>query len=131
MNRVISVVGVGLLAAGTFGAFQTYSFQREAVEVQGQVVLVEELRGPPKPRQKTPLHVSYTLNGSQYSTVTHLPLLQVVKPGDTIRLLADPKNPEDARLPLLSELWARPLTYLIGGILMLVVARVLGNRTLR
>jgi hypothetical protein len=33
-----------------------------------------------------------------------------------IYILVDPLKPQDVRLPLLSELWARPLAYLLSGI---------------
>jgi hypothetical protein len=54
-------------------------------------------------------------SGEERSAITNLPLLQNVKAGDTIYLLVDPARPELVKLPLLSELWARPLAYLISG----------------
>lgn len=132
MNRVIPLVALALLIVGVFQAFETASFQRKAIVVSATVVSVEERKGPPKPRQRTPLHVSYRLDGGQeQSAVTHLPLLQEIRQGDSIRLLVDPRTPNSVKLPLWSELWARPLTYLIGGCLLLLVARVLRVKHLR
>jgi hypothetical protein len=132
VNKIILIVGLLLSIAGAVSAVQTAQFNQKAVEVVGSVLVVEELRGPPKPRQKTPLHVSYQLSdGQQFSAVTHMPLLQAVKQGDQIRLLVDPADPGTVRLPLWSEMWARPLTYLIGGLLVLLAGRVLTNRTTR
>ncbi len=132
MNKIIVIVGLLLFLVGAVSAVQTVRFKKKAVEVIGSVLTVEELRGPPKPRQKTPLHVSYQFaDGRQFSAVTHMPLLQAVKQGDQIRLLVDPSDPGTARLPLWSEMWARPLTYLIGGLLVLLAGRVLTNRRTR
>jgi hypothetical protein len=54
-------------------------------------------------------------------------MLQQIKQGDSIRLLADPNKLDDVHLPLWQELRARPLTYLVGGVLQVIVARVLGT----
>jgi hypothetical protein len=132
VKSLISLVGVVMTLAGVWLGGETFAFQRRAIAVQATVTGVQELRGPPKPRQRTPLHVSYKLSdGREYSAITHLPLLQEIKQGDSIRLLVDPTAPERARLPLISELWARPLTYLVGGILLVVVGRVLSSKRTR
>jgi len=103
MNRIIPLVAVLLLAIGIVQAFQTVSFSRKAIVVTATVSVVEERTGPPKPRQKTPLHVVYRLNdGQEYSAVTHLPMLQVIRQGDSIRLLVDPNHQSVVRLPLWS-----------------------------
>jgi hypothetical protein len=132
MNKVIPLVALGLFILGVFQSFQTASFQRRAIVVSATVVSVEERKGPPKPRQKTPLHVIYRLDdGREHSAVTHLPMLQEIRQGDSIRLLVDPSRPNAAELPLWSELWARPLTYLIGAGLLWLVGRVLRGKHLR
>jgi hypothetical protein len=132
MHKIILGLGVVLLLVGGIESAKTTNFQSNAVEVVATVTGVQELRGPPKPRQRTPLYVSYRqADGSEVQAVTHLPMLQQIKQGDSIRLLADPNKPDDVRLPLWSELWARPLTYLIGGVLLVIVARVLGTKRSR
>lgn len=132
MNRIVVVVGVFLILVGSYQAEGVVDFQRRAVEVQGIVTAVEHLPGPPKPRQRTPLHVLYNLSdGREFRAVTHLPLMQEIKEGDAIRLVVDPSDPQDVRLPLISELWARPLTYLVGGLLMLITAWVLRRNRVR
>jgi hypothetical protein len=132
MNKIITTVGALLFVFGVWSSLQTIRFTQRAVEVVGNVLVVEELRGPPKPRQKTPLHVSYQLaDGRQFNAVAHMPLLQEVKQGDQIRLLVDPAEPASAQLPLWSEMWARPLTYLLGGLLVLLAGRVMTNRRTR
>jgi hypothetical protein len=132
MHKIIVALGLVLLLAGAVEGVRVARFLSHAVEVTGAVTGVQELRGPPKPRQKTPLFVSYRQqDGSEVQAVTHLPMLQQIKQGDSIRLLVDPSQPQDVRLPLWSELWARPLTYLVGGLLLVIVARVLGTKRSR
>ncbi|MFN4896622.1 MAG: DUF3592 domain-containing protein [Pseudomonadota bacterium] len=132
MIRIISVVGLALCILGVWQGAMTYSFLQRASEVRGSVTGVQELRGPPKPRQKRSVHVLYRDQaGDEVSAVTHLPMLQEIKTGDEIRLLIDPANPSIARIPLWSELWARPLTYIVGGLLLSLVGRVLRNKQLR
>lgn len=132
MGRVITLVGFVLLSFGAWRATSTAIFVKSALRVSAQVVAVEELRGPPKPRQKTPLHVTYTLpDGSPHRAITNLPFLQQVKVGDVIQVIVDPQAPQDVRLPLWSELWAGPLTYIMGGLLLMVLSKVLGLRGMR
>jgi hypothetical protein len=132
MSRVVSIVGAGLLSVGLLQGWTTYSFLQHAQVVIARVASIEELRGPPKPRQKTPVNLLYKgKDGLEQSAVAHLPLLQNIRRGDEIRILVDSKEPQVARLPLWSELWARSLTYLVGGLLLILVGRVLRTRKLR
>ena len=132
MKKVVSIVGLSLCIAGLWTGASIFNFQKRAVVIIGTVTLVQELQGPPKPRQKTPLHVSYKMSdGSEHSAITHLPLLQEIRAGDKIRLLVDPQNPRNARSSLASELWALPLTYLVGGLLLMIVGQVLQVKRLR
>jgi hypothetical protein len=129
MYKTISVLGVIIFVIGIGQGVSTYSFVKNAKTTTARVTGIQELRGPPKTRQKTPIHLAYTLDdGREHSAIAHLPLLQEIKVGDEIRILVDVSTPEDARLPLWSELWARTLAYLVGGTLLLVVARVLSAK---
>jgi hypothetical protein len=117
MRKVLALVAIVLLGMGLNESREVSSFLSTAVTVQGTVVAVETRTGPPKPTQNTPIHVRFSLpSGETHTAITRLPLLQKVKEGDSIYLLVDPKEPRDVRLPLLSELWARPLAYLLSGI---------------
>jgi hypothetical protein len=130
--KIISVAGLALLVFSVWRGVESYSFVSRAVEVSALVDSVEELKGPPKPRQKVPLHLSYSSpDGAQRRVVTHMPMLQKIDAGDTIRILVDSTNPQDARLPLWSELWAGPLTYLVGGMLLLLMGRLLRGKVTR
>jgi hypothetical protein len=132
MYKAISVVGLLLAILGVWQGAETYSFVKAARVTQAKVTAIQELRGPPKPRQRTPIHLSYrTDDGKEYSAIAHLPLLQEIKAGDEIRVLVDPSKPEIAKLPLWSELWARTLAYIVGGLLLLIVARVLSTKQSR
>lgn len=124
MRRLLALVAVVLLGMGLYESREVSSFLSRAITVQGTVVAVEARTGPPKPTQNTPIHVRFSLpSGESHTAITKLPLLQKVKDGDSIYLLVDPADPQDVRLPLLSELWARPLAYLVSGIV--IVAGIL------
>jgi hypothetical protein len=130
--KIISAVGLILVAFGAWRGVESYAFVSRALEISGMVDSVEELKGPPKPRQKVPLHLSYSLpDGTQHRVVTHMPMLQKIERGDTIRILVDRANPQDVRLPLWSELWAAPLTYLVGGMLLIFMGRLLRGKATR
>ncbi len=132
MARIIGLIGLLLCGLGVWQGVAQWQFLRRAVTVEATVVAIEELRGPPKPRQKIPLHVQFTLpDATDHRAVTHLPMLQVVAAGDHIRVLVDPDNPQDISWPLWSEVWARPLTYLVCGALIIALARVLLTKNMR
>lgn len=117
MRKLLAVVAIVLLGMGLHESRQVSSFLATAVTVQGTVVAVETRTGPPKPTQNTPVHVRFSLpSGESHTAITRLPLLQKLKEGDSIYLLVNPMVPQDVQLPLLSELWARPLAYLLSGI---------------
>jgi hypothetical protein len=119
MRTILSLVALVLLGMGLYESREVSSFLQSAITVQGTVVAVETRGGPPKPTQNTPVHVRFTLpSGDTHTAVTRLPLLQKVKEGDSIYLLVASNDPRDVRLPLLSELWARPLAYLLSGVVL-------------
>ncbi len=125
-RAIVSLIGVATLVVGAFKCLSLIEFLQAASPVEATVVAVEHRSGPPKPRQNTPLHVRYkSRDGQEVLATTHLPLLQVVKEGETLTLLASTKNPQDVRLPLISELWATPLTYVIVGLCGVLVGVVL------
>jgi hypothetical protein len=130
--KIISGVGLALLAFAVWRGVESYTFVSRAMELSGVVDSVEELKGPPKPRQKVPLHLSYSLpDGTRHRVVTHMPMLQKIEAGDTIRILVDGSNPQDVRLPLWSELWAGPLTYHVGGLLLMLMGGLLKGKATR
>jgi hypothetical protein len=131
IKLVLSAVGVCALTVGAAKTFEVYRFVQSASAVVATVVAVEERTGPPKPRQNTPLHVRYRdRDGQDVLATTHLPLLQVVKEGETVPLLVSSTNPQDVRLPLMSELWATALTYLVVGCFAVVVGVVFSTKQL-
>jgi hypothetical protein len=120
MKKLIALVGVGCLALGIFETTKTMSFVSAALTLPAKVISVQLRQGPPKPTQNTPVHVTFTLpSGEERTAITHLPLLQKVKEGDTIYVFVNPQDPQDVRLPLLSELWARPFAFLVAGLVLL------------
>ena len=117
MRKLLALTAVILLGMGLYESREVSSFLSTALTVQGTVVAVETRTGPPKPTQNTPVHVRFSLpSGESHTAIARLPLLQKVKEGDLIYILVDPLKPQAVRLPLLSELWARPLAYLLSGI---------------
>ena len=132
MGRIIGTIGLLLCLVGVWQGVVTWHFTQRAITVEATVDAVEELRGPPKPRQKIPLHISFRLpGGSEHRAVAQMPMLQVIAAGDRIRVLVDPQNPQRVVLPLLSEIWARSLTYLVCGALILALERALRSRDMR
>jgi len=132
MSRMVSIIAVVLLAVGVWQSLAVYRFVTRASPVSATVIGVEVLRGPPKPRQRTPVRVAFSLpDGVKREAATHLPMLQVIKTGDIITVLVDPLHPERVALPLWSELWARSLTYMVGGVLVGILGFALSKRDWR
>lgn len=130
MRKLIGAVGLGLFLMGSYQTVETVRYLKRSVLVNATVVTVETRSGPPKPSQNTPVHVQFTLEGvGEQRGVTHLPLLHRIKEGEVIRILVDPQNPQGIRLPLLSELWARPVTYILCGILIMCGVLLVRYRT--
>lgn len=126
MRKLLLLVGLVLFAVGIKECADTFTFTSSAIPVRATVVSVEERTGPPKPTQNTPVHVRFNLpDGSEHAGITRLPLLAKMKAGDEITVLVQPSNPQAVRLPLLSEMWARPLAYLVSGFALIVCLVVL------
>jgi len=122
MRRFLFLVALVLVILGAVDVVSTMTFTRNAVLTRATVTAVEERSGPPKPTQNTPLHVSFVLpDNTAHAAIARLPLLQKIQQGDQIFLLVNPKEPQDVRLPLISELWARPLAYLLSGMILIAV----------
>ncbi len=121
MRRVMMILGAVLGVVGMFLVVRTVLFVGRAVTIEAEVMAVEERRGPPKPRSKTPIHVRYRLpDGVEHLSKTSMPLLQKVEVGDRLQVLVDTADPEVVVLPLLSVLWATPITLCLAGVALLV-----------
>jgi len=132
MKRLIVPIAIILSLLGGFNGYQSWRFVNSAQNFSAVVTEVRELRGPPKPRQRTPVTLVYrTSKGESVSATATLPLLTIIKEGDQIPILVDPAAPTEAKLPLWSELWAKPLTYLISGSLLFIARFVLASRRFR
>lgn len=132
MRKVVTLAGICLLCAGLWDGVSTYRFINSAEKVSAEVLSIQELKGPPKPRQKTPVHIAFENGlGEKRSAITHLPMLYRVESGDRIEVLVDRSDAERVYLNLWSELWARPLTYSVGGALLVIVSIVLSQRRWR
>ena len=121
MRKLLLLLGLVLLVLGVYDTAKTLSFTSSAQLVRATVLALEERTGPPKPTQNTPLHETFTLSdGIERTAVTQTPLLQKPRQGDEIFVMVNPTNPAEVKLPLLSELWARPLAYLLSGFVTIV-----------
>lgn len=121
MRKLLLLLGLVLLVLGVYDTAKTLSFTSSAQLTRATVLALEERTGPPKPTQNTPLHVTFTLSdGIERTAVTRTPLLQKLRQGDEIFVMVNPTNPAEVKLPLLSELWARPLAYLLSGFVTIV-----------
>jgi hypothetical protein len=130
MRRGVFILGIVLCFAGVYLCGSTYLFLNRAIPVEAEVVAVEERKGPPKPRSKTPLHVRYRLpSGEEHLSKTSMPLLQRVEAGDRVHVLVDSANPEVVTLPLLSVLWATPITLCIAGVVLVLGSRLAPRAT--
>lgn len=130
MRRTALILGIVLCLVGVYLCASTYLFLNRAIAVEAEVVAVEERKGPPKPRSKTPLHLRYSLpNRGEHLSKTSMPLLQRVEVGDRVRVLVDSANPEVVTLPLLSVLWATPITLCVAGIALVVGVRLAPRAT--
>jgi hypothetical protein len=132
MKRLIAPIAIFLLLLGAFNCYFSWRFLRSAQSLTAVVTEVKEHRGPPKPRQRTPVTLAYrNAEGVAVRASANLPLLTVIKEGDQIPILVDPESPEEARLPLWSEIWAKPFTYIIAGILLGLTKVVLSLKRFR
>lgn len=130
MRRILIIIGFIFIVIAVRDGFKLYSFIKRAESVEALVMVIEELRGSPKPRQRTPLHVEYRLkNGTQHQSITHLPLLQRIEKGDTVKIWVDPLNTQDVRLPLVSEHLARPLTLMVIGLVLMIGAAFYSSKS--
>jgi hypothetical protein len=121
-KRALASAGLVSLAVGLVRSYQVYSFLQTAEKVPATVIAVEHPPGPPKPRRTIPVHLRYKLStGEEVQSVTTLPLLQSLKEGDVVTVLAGPAGRQEVRFPLLSELFAVPLTFLVLGVLGLII----------
>jgi len=115
MAKALKLAALLLALWGAVTTYSAYTFIRDSVRITAKVIAVEELRGPPKPRQKIPLHVEFEVNGMKLRTETRMPMLGVIKEGDSIPLWVDPSNPQRVELADLANVFAAPLTYILFG----------------
>lgn len=129
MGKVIKIATCLLALWGIVTTYQAYAFVQGSARVLGKVIAVEELRGPPKPRQKIPLHVEFELNGAVVRTETRMPMLGVLKQGDAIPLWVDRSNPQRVELADLANLFAAPLTYILFGTMGLLATALYSSKS--
>jgi len=120
MRKPMRIAAFFLVVWGAYSVYGAYRFVAESVRIRAKVVAVESLSGPPKPRQKIPVHVEFPFNNGTVRTETRMPMLGEIKAGDEVPLWVSPTNPQDARLAEVSSLFAAPLTYMVCGLVALI-----------
>ena len=128
MRGFLVAIALFLSVFGAYKGWEAYSFVSDALRIQGRVYAVETLSGPPKPRQKIPVHVEYELNGRLERGETRMPMLGKLSVGDTVPLWVTPTEPARPVLAQPSALFAGPLTYLSVGLLGLILTLLYRRR---
>lgn len=129
MRRLAIFCSLALLLWGCYSTWAAYLFVANAERITGTVVAVEALTGPPKPRQKIPIHVEFDLKGATIRTETRMPLLGAVHQGDQVPLWVNPSDPQDSRLAQPSSLFAAPLTYVVCGLIGAVLSLAYSSKS--
>ena len=122
MRGLFVLIALFLSVFGGFKGWEAYSFVSGAIRLEGRVYAVEVLSGPPKPRQKIPVHVEYEINGRVERGETRMPMLGKLSVGDPVPLWVSASDPSRPVLAQPSALFAGPLTYLVVGTLGLVLS---------
>lgn len=105
-----------------------WRFIASAKQVTGRVYAVESLAGPPKPRQKIPVHVEYELDGRTERGETRMPMLGALKQGDLVPLWLSPSDPSHPVIAQPSTLLAKPITIVVVGLVVAILSWVAPKR---
>lgn len=114
---IFLLCGIGLLIGATSHLRRTRAFLATAVETTGQVVALEE-EPPTEPGERCTYRpvVSFEIGSTQrgrFESIAHSnpPEYEV---GATVRVLYDPRRPNDARIRSFTSLWL--LGIILGGL---------------
>lgn len=129
MRGFLVAIALFLSVFGAYKGWEAYHFVDGALRLEGRVYAVEALAGPPKPRQKIPVHVEYELNGRTERGETRMPMLGKLSVGDSVPLWVSPSDPARPVLAQPSSLFAGPLTYLTVGLLGLILTLAYRRRS--
>ncbi len=123
--NLIFMVGFGLLLVGGWTGFQKYQLVRKSVRTQGRVIEIkQEVIKNPEPHRRLmvsfhPVYEFSTLQGEvitfSISTGTDIP---PYREGETVQILYDPQDPQNASLVTYSSLLLRTLVLTGIGVLM-------------
>lgn len=128
MRRVVILSAVALAFLGAFQLAQACLFIGSAQRVEGTVYAIETLSGPPKPRQKIPVHVTYEFKGKLERAEVRMPMLGSFAMGDRVPLWLSPTDPARPVLAEPSVLLATPLTLLVCGVIGAVLSALAARR---
>jgi len=129
MKKILMLAGAVLGCSGAVLTAHHYRFLQTAHRVTGTVIAVEALPGPPKPREKIPLHVEYSIGGSTVRSVAQMPMLGTFAEGSQVPLWIDSQDQQRAMVASLASLFGRPLTYLAGGLVLFLVGLLYSSKS--
>jgi hypothetical protein len=124
MFKILRAIAVVVILLGFWESFTTATFVKNGVIIKGVVAPTESYRGPPRSPRAIPFNVAFIdpQSGKEVLVSLPSPILMSIKVGKEIPLLINPLQLHEARVNLLSELWAYPCGLLLGGAILLLVS---------
>lgn len=128
MRKALVFLGIAAVLWGLIWLANAWRFIASAKQVTGRVYAVESLAGPPKPRQKIPVHVEYDIDGRTERGETRMPMLGALKQGDSVPLWIPDTDPAHPVIAQPSTLLAKPITVVIVGLVVAILSWVAPKR---
>ncbi len=122
MRKALLFVGIAAALWGVILLADAWRFIASAKQVTGRVYAVESLAGPPKPRQKIPVHVEYEIEGRTERGETRMPMLGALKQGDSVPLWIPADDQSHPVIAQPSTLLAKPITAVVVGIVVAILS---------
>lgn len=124
MFKILRAIALVILILGVWESGRTALFVKNSVTINGVVAPTESYRGPPRSPRAIPFNVTFSdpQSGKEVLVSLPSPILMSIKEGKEIPLIINPQALHEARVNLLSELWAYPFGLILGGIILLLVS---------
>jgi hypothetical protein len=120
---IFGTIGLAALAGGTIWGLEVYPVFRDNVSARGTVVEAGAEKSVAAPPGTSSPLVEFTTAGGvkvRFRARTGWESSSGHEVGDEVDVLYDPRNPDDARIGSVGQLWAGPLT--TGGLGLLLLA---------
>ena len=124
MFKVLRIISVVIFLWGVWESFTTATFIKNGVITKGTVAPTESYRGPPRSPRAIPFNVTFSdpQSGKEVLVSLPSPILMSIKVGKEVPLIINPLQLHEARVNILSELWAYPCGLLLSGTILLLVS---------